>query len=80
MGVNQAWPRIRRDGPAKYVICVRGIPSASLVRESWAVGVEVRPDRTTVLNGTFADQPDMLGFLRALIGAGHVLVSVECLG
>ena len=78
--MSRAWPRIRRDGPAKYVIRVRGIPSASLVRESWVVGVEVRADGTTVLNGTFADQPDVLGFLRALIGAGHVLVSVECLG
>ena len=78
--MNQAWPRIRRDRSASYVIRVRGIPGASLTRESWVVGVEVRSDGTTVLNGTFADQPDVLGFLRALIGAGHVLVSVECLG
>jgi hypothetical protein len=62
------------------VIRVHGTPSARLIQESWTVGVEVQPDGTAILSGTFADQPDVLGFLGALIGAGHTLLSVECLG
>jgi hypothetical protein len=44
------------------------------------VRVERLPDETTLLSGRFADQPDILDFLRALIGAGYEVVSVECLG
>jgi hypothetical protein len=78
--MSQRWPQIRRDSLAAYVIRVRGAPGAKLTREAWDVRVEHQPDGTTVLSAEFADQPDLLGFLRALVGAGCEIISVECLG